>query len=253
MRRLQWCFLALLLGVVRLGAVEAVDVLLVATDDASLQPVLAKVADSHSTVRGAWTVWTGQLGSKRVSLTRAEGDPLNAVAATTLAIRLHPPKLVIVFGPGRAHDAALKSGDIVVSEKFAAFDGLFSKVTALEAGIHPLSWEPLPHLQMTAGEQETPAMTFPADAAAASTALKVTNARGRVVAGVLGSAHQINREVDRIAWLRSTWHTSTEDGGSAHVAGCAALLSAPVVGICVVDARGGDAADFAMRLVEALP
>lgn len=247
------CFLAtLLLGLVRLTAGEPVDLLLVAADDAALQPVLTKVAEAQATTHGAWTCWSGHLSGKSIALTRAEGDPLNAVAATTVAIRLHPPKLIVVFGPGRAHDPALHTGDVVVSETFAAFDGLFSHVTELDGGSHPLTWEPLPHLLMTSGEKETPAKTFPADRAAAAIALNLKSPRGRVVAGVLGSANQVNREADRIAWLRSTWHTSTEDGVSAHVAGCATLLRVPVVGFCVVDGTGADAAEFCLRLTEAL-
>ncbi len=37
-------------------------------------------------------------------LTRTEGDPLNAVAATTLAVRRYSPKLVVTYGTARAHD-----------------------------------------------------------------------------------------------------------------------------------------------------
>lgn len=252
MIRARLFVIALLLGFVRLAAAEPVDLLLVAATDDSFQPVLAKITGAQSTTHAAWTCWTGQLAGKRVALTRAEGDPLNAVAATTLAIRLHPPRLIVVFGNGRAHDPALRAGDVVISEKFAAFDGMVSPVTGLDGGSHPLKWEPLPHLLMTAGEKETAAMTFPADRAAAAVALAVKPARGRVVSGVLGSANQVNREADRIAWLRATWHTSTEDGVSAHVAGCAALFAVPVVGVCVIDAPGADAADFTLRLMEAL-
>jgi len=107
-------------------------------------------------------------------------------------------------------------------------------------------------LLMTPGEKEVPAETFPADSSAATIALAVKPAHGRVVSGVLGSANQINREPDRVAWLNATWHTSTEDGVSAHVAGCAALQSVPVIGACVVDGTASDAADFALLLVEAL-
>lgn len=253
MIRLRRFVLVLTLGLGRLAAAESVDLLLVASNDDALRPVLAKISHPLSITRGAWTCWTGELGSKRIALTRAEGDPLNAVAATTLAIRLHPPRLLVVFGASRAHDASLNAGDIVVSEKFAAFDGFVSSVTPIEGGSRPLTWAPLPHLAMTSGEAETPAMSFAADPAAAAIALKLKIPNGRVLSGVLGSANQINREADRISWLRATWHTSTEDGVSAHVAGCAALLSVPAIGICVVGAPDSAAADFVLRFMEALP
>jgi len=249
MRSLPPAFVLLALAASRLAAGEPVDLLLVAADEATLRPVLARLPQATEETHAAWTLWSGQLAGKRVVLTRAEGDPLNAVAATTLALRLHPPRLVLVFGPGRVHDANLKQGDVVVSERFAAFDGMVSPITALDGGSQPLRWQKLPHLLMTDGERETSAETFPADAAAAALALRIAPAHGRVVAGMLGSANQVNREADRIAWLHVQWRTSTEDGVSAHVAGCAALLGIPVVGFCVAAGMPGDAADFTLRFV----
>ena len=94
-------------------------------------------------------------------------------------------------------------------------------------------------------------LTFPADPAARDLALAVPAPHGRVLRGILGSANQINREPDRIAFLREQWHTSTEDGESAHVAGCAALLAVPIVGARVVDGTPAEAADFATRFIAA--
>lgn len=251
MRHAPLLVFLLAFAIVRAAASESVDLILVAADDATLRPVLARLSNASEETHAAWTFWNGQLAGKRVVLTRAEGDPLNAVAATTLAIRLHPPRLVIVCGPGRAQDPSLRAGDVVVSGSFTAFDGMFSLVTALDGGSHPSGWRQLPHLLMTPGEHETPAETFPADPAAVAIASKLPLTRGRVVTGVLGSANQVNREADRIAWLHDRWHTSTEDTVSAHVAGCAALLGVPVVGFCVVTGTAGDVADFALRFVEA--
>lgn len=73
---------------------------------------------------------------------------------------------------------------------------------------------------------------------------------GRVVVGVLGSAGQINREADRLAWLHAQWGTSCEDGESAHVAGCAQLLGVPVFGLRVIDGAEGEAAGLAVKFLE---
>ena len=243
------CLLAL--AVARLTAAEQTDLLLIAANEALLQPVLDQLANPRTETHAAWRIWSGQLAGKNIVLTRSEGDPLNAVAAATLAIRLHQPRLVVVYGVGRAHDPALQAGDIVVSREFAAFDGMLSPVTALGAGSHPLRWNKLPHRMMGPGERETPAESFPADHAALELALNLAVPRGRVVAGVLGSANQINREVDRIAWLREQWHSSTEDNESAHVAGCAVLFGVPVVGFRVVAGRPEEVAEFALRFVKA--
>jgi len=231
---------------------ERVDVLLTAATDAELQPLLAGMTGVHNEQRAAWQFWSGTIGRRSVVLTRTEGDPLNAVAATTLAIRRYEPKLVVTFGSARAHDPALHAGDVVVSEKFAAFDGLVSPVTPLEGGSAPLAWHKLPHLLATVGEKETPAWFFPADAHALAVARTLVAVRGKVVVGVLGSANQVNREADRVAWLHAQWGTSSEDGESAHIAGCAQLLGVPVIGLRVIDGTADEAAALAERFLEAL-
>jgi hypothetical protein len=71
-----------------------------------------------------------------------------------------------------------------------------------------------------------------------------------LVAGVVVSAPQINREADRIAYLHQLWKTSTEDTESAHVAGCASLLGVPVVGLRVIDGTPGEAAALAIQFLE---
>src|SRR5258706_6450033 len=97
---------AFLLAVVLATAARAatVDLLLVASSDEEARPVLRLITETSTETRGAWTFWRGRLLGKSVVLTRSEGDPLNAVAATTLALRLYPARLVVVFGASRAHD-----------------------------------------------------------------------------------------------------------------------------------------------------
>lgn len=241
----------LLLAGLPARAAEPVDLLLVAADDATLQPVLERLGPLRTSTRGAWTLWLGAFAGKSVAVTRTEGDPLNAVAATTLALQHHPPRLVVVFGASRAHDPELRPGDVVVSEAFCAFDGMISPIAELDHGSDALQWRKLPHPLISAGEKENPTELFPADARAGSTALALANPRGRVLRGILGSAPQVNREADRLAHLRQLWKTSTEDGESAHVAGCAALLNVPVVGLRVIEGTPSDAAALALGFLEA--
>jgi adenosylhomocysteine nucleosidase len=227
-----------------------VDALLAATES-ELQPLLARLADRHTEKVAAWQFWTGTLDGRAVVLTRTEGDPLNAVAATTLAIRRYAPKRVVTFGVARAHDPALHPGDVVVSASFVAFDGIVSPHREPGAGSTPLAWEKLPHAIMTPGEQEKYLPVFPADPTALAVAQKLTGTRGRLIAGVLGSANQVNREVDRLAYLRAQWGTSCEDGESAHIAGCALLLGVPVIGLRVIEGTEGEAAALVLRFLEA--
>jgi adenosylhomocysteine nucleosidase len=247
MKRLLLLFLLAVPAALR---AESVDVLLTAATDAELQPLIRQLGSAHTETRAAWTFWLGTLGGHPVALTRTEGDPLNAVAATTLAVRHYAPKLVVTFGAARAHDPALQPGDVVVSKAFVAFDGLVSEPGALGGGIAPLTWHRLPHAVMTPGEKENYQVQFPADPAALARAEKLQPARGKLVPGILGSAHQVNREADRIAWIRQTWHTSAEDGESAHVAGCALLLGVPVIGLRVIDGTPEESAALAAQFLE---
>lgn len=228
------------------------DVLVAAATDAELQPLVARLGSPHAETRATWQFWTGTLAGKKVVLTRTEGDPLNAVAATTLALRHYAPKLVVTIGAARAHDPALKPGDVVVSKTFVAFDGLVSQPHGLGEGVHPLTWEQLPHAPMTPGEKEHYQTDFPADPAALAVALKLTPARGRVIAGALGSAPQVNREADRIAWLHKVWKTDCEDTESAHIAGCALLFSTPVIGLRIIDGTPAETPALTAQFLEAL-
>ncbi len=239
------------------GAAETIahptSVLVVGTDDTVIRPLLARLTDTATASRGAWTTWSGRFGRRTVALTRSEGDPLNAVAATVLAIRRHAPALVLILGPCRAHDPALRPGDVVVSERFAPFDGMISPPATLGAGSDALTWKKRPHLMLAPGEKEASTDYLPADTAALRLALALPLAPTRLVPGTLGSAHQVNQEADRIAWLRTQWKTSTEDGESAHVAGAAALLGVPAIGLRVVEGSGAQAAAAGLAFLEAAP
>jgi adenosylhomocysteine nucleosidase len=230
---------------------ENAEALLAAGSDAELKPLLAQMTGVRIERHAAWTFWLGQLGGRKVVLTRTDGDPLNAVAATTLALRHYSPRLVVTFGAARAHDPALHAGDIVVATRFAAFDGMVSPVTPLDGGSNALKWVALPHLLMVRGGRAEPVMNFAADATAAAMAREVAARQGHAIEGVLGSANQVNREADRVAFLRTQWGTSCEDGDSADVAGCAQLLGVPVVGWCVIDGADGAAAALVPPFLEA--
>ncbi len=83
MKYKAWFVLLIILGPVLSTAAES-KILLAAATDAELQPLLAKMSGIQTESRSVWTFWTGTLEGKDVVLARTEGDPLNAVAATTL-------------------------------------------------------------------------------------------------------------------------------------------------------------------------
>ena len=90
--------LLLFLGVLATASTQVwgakpVDVMLVAADEAALVSVLDHLKNAQVETHAAWTLWTGTIDGKQAVVTRSEGDPLNAVAATTLVLRNYQPRL----------------------------------------------------------------------------------------------------------------------------------------------------------------
>ena len=63
---------------------------------------------------------------------------------------------------------------------------------------------------------------------------KVAYTRGHVIPGNLGTAYEFNREIDRIAWVRKTYHTDSEDMESVYVAGVATAMRIPFLAIRII-------------------
>jgi len=75
-------------------------------------------------------------------------------------------------------------------------------------------------------------------------ALATPNPRGRVVAGVIGSAFEFNREIDRLAWIRKTYGAASEDMESAFAAGVAAGFGTRFLAIRIISDNEYHAPEF---------
>ena len=62
---------------------------------------------------------------------------------------------------------------------------------------------------------------FAGDPAALAVALRTRNPQGRVFAGVIGSAHEVNLELDRVRWSAQTFGMDVEEMESGHAAAVA--------------------------------
>jgi adenosylhomocysteine nucleosidase len=184
------------------GAAPRFDLLVQGAGDAELQPLLAVLEGRKDVQIGAWTFWTGKIGDKSIVLSRTGTGPINAAAATALAIREFEPGAIISQGSAGAHDPSLQINDIVVSETCTDF-----------------------------GAPEEGTVRFASDFKLIAFALRMRNPRGRVVQGNVGSASQVNRETDRLKWLRQKYGTDSEDRESAYAAGVAAAMNVPFVAI----------------------
>ena len=202
----------------------AVDLVVQGAVDSELQPLLAALEGRQLVQVAAWTFWRGRIGSKTVVVSRTEVGPINAVAATTLAIERFRPRLIINQGTAGANGPDLEAFDIVAGEGDGGLRGV--SIGAARGGSGCRSGRagvPSPHRLRLDGKDRVPFQAFKGDAEALSVALETpVHPRGRVVKGAIGSAFEFNREIDRLAWVRKTYGAVSEDMESAFAAGAAA-------------------------------
>ena len=212
----------------------AADIVVQGAVDTELQPLLQALEGKEPIQIAAWTFWRGRLGGKTVVVSRTEVGSVNAVAATTLAIVNFRPRLIINQGTAGAAVADLKLFDIVVGESTVDYGAFRSAHADAGAGVDLARWTPMPHRLRLDGGERVPFDRFPGDPAAVEAALQIPNPRGRVVKGIIGTAFEFNREVDRLVWINKTYGVVSEDMESAYAAGTAAGFKTPFVAIRII-------------------
>jgi adenosylhomocysteine nucleosidase len=200
---------------------SAVDIVVQGAVDAELQPLLAALSDKQEIQIASWTFWRGQLGGKRVVVSRTEVGPMNASVATALAIVNFRPRLVINQGTAGALDPSLRVYDIVAGEATVDYGALRSAHADAGAGISQSRWTPMSHWLRLDGKERVEFKRFPGDGEALASVLATPNPHGRVVKGVIGSAFEFNREIDRLVWVNKVYGAVSEDMESAFTAGAA--------------------------------
>jgi adenosylhomocysteine nucleosidase len=212
----------------------AADLLIQGAVDWELQPLLSALQNRREVKIAAWTFWTGRIGGHEVVISRTDMGPINAAAATAVGIQEFHPGAVINQGTAGAHNPDLKVYDIVVGDKSVDYGAFKSQPAGRGQGSSNERWNAMPHqIRNESGDLATYA-AFPGDPALVAWAAAQPYAHGRVVKGVIGSAFQYNREIDRILWLRRTYASDTEDMESAYAAGTAIAMKTPFVAIRIV-------------------
>jgi adenosylhomocysteine nucleosidase len=212
----------------------AADIVVQGAVDTELQPLIAALEGREQIQVAAWTFWRGRIGGKTIVVSRTEVGPVNASAATTLAIRTFRPRLIINQGTAGATIPDLKLFDIVVGEAAVDYGAFRSAPAAAGAGVDLSRWTPMPHRLRLDGKERVAFDRFPGDAAAVEAALRIPNPRGRVTKGIIGTAFEFNREVDRLVWMNKTYGVVSEDMESAYAAGTAAGFKVPFVAIRII-------------------
>ncbi|TCL76304.1 adenosylhomocysteine nucleosidase [Hydrogenispora ethanolica] len=200
-----------------------------------MQALVAALKNPKEITYGGWTFWQGTIGNLPVVVSRTEVGLTNAAAATTLAIEKFQPRAVINQGTAGGHDPALQRFDIVLGQKSIHFGKFKSNHADSGRGIHSENWIPENvKIRVNGQEKEYPGFAGDPELLKIAQGVAGTYTHGKIVSGVIGSADEWNRELDRIQWVHQKFQTSVEEMETASAAQVAAAYGVPFLGIRIL-------------------
>jgi len=230
--------------------------------DTELGPLIEALGNPEPRDIQGFRFWEGRIHGTRVVVSRTEVGMVHAAMATTILIQEYGPRLIINQGTAGGVNPELTTGDIVLARASVAFGSFRTTQRKRGDGIDIDSWEALPVL-LREGNERVRYESFAADAALLRAALEVPYAGGKLVQGVVGSADQWNREVDKLLWAHEVYGIDSEDMESASVHQVAHINDIPFLAIRIISNSehhdpqfqpevGTDCANFAIEVVKAL-
>jgi adenosylhomocysteine nucleosidase len=255
-----------LLFVPVLPAAEPVDILVQGAENKEVAEILAALQGAKKIEIGPFSFWTGTIGSHSIAVSLTGQGLINCTTSTILGIEEFSPKLIVNQGTSGAQAPYLTLHDIIVGRRALDYGNFTSAPRAAGAGSDPLTWTPVPQrLRLPAnGELQAFPDGFAGDPAALAVALRTRNPMGRVFPGVIGSAHEVNLELDRVQWSARTFGMDVEEMESGHVAAIAhaygiryiafrVVSDAPYEGVPFYPMAARATALFTVNFLENLP
>lgn len=215
--------LAAALLVPSLRAAPPVDILVQGAEKLEIAEILESLEDSQKHEIGRFSFWTGRIGPHSIAVSLTGQGLLNCTVATVLGIEEFSPKLIVNQGTSGAQVPYLALHDIIVGRRALDYGNFITPVRAKGTGTDPLTWTPLPQRlrDPATGKLVDYPTGFAGDPAALAVALRTRNPMGRVFPGIIGSAHEVNLELDRVRWSAQTFGMDVEEMESGHVAALA--------------------------------
>lgn len=261
-------FLAgLLLLVVALRAAEPVDVLVQGAEKLEVRELIAALGPKPEKITlGPFSFWVGKIGPHRVAISLTGQALINCTTSTILGIEEFHPTLIINQGTSGAQVPYLALHDIIVGRRALDYGNFSTPARAAGRGSNPLEWRPIPQSLRDPATGKLVSMVngFVGDSAALAIALRTRNPMGRVFEGVIGTAHEINLELDRVRWSNRTFGMDVEEMESGHVAAIAhaygiryiafrVVSDAPYEGVPFYSLAARATALFTVNFLENLP
>ncbi|PKF49929.1 5'-methylthioadenosine/S-adenosylhomocysteine nucleosidase [Enterovibrio nigricans] len=238
-------FLSFLISFSAIGAKQPI--LIQGAMDIETNVLINALDNAKERQRGSWTFWEGDIKGHPVVISRTEIGLANAAASTTLGIELFNPKFIINQGTAGGHDPELYRGDIVVGARSFNMGAYKVEYTEKGKGIHPEQWKNFDVVMRLRKDGELVDYShYDADDALLAHTLSYADAykHGNVVSGVIGTADEWNREVDRINWFHESLGTSVEEMETSAAALVAEAYDVPFVSIRVLSNTDQHNQDF---------
>ncbi len=204
-------------------AAEPVEVLVQGAERLEVEEIVAALEKPVKSNIGPFSFWTGQIGGHRVAVQLTGQALINCTTSTILAIEEFSPKLIVNQGTSGAQAPFLTLHDIIIGERAIDYSAFVTPLRPAGQGSAALDWTPRPQRLRDLGTGKL--VEFPegfrGDAAAMAVAMRTRSPMGRIFPGVIGSAHEVNLEMDRVRWTHRTFGMDVEEMESAHVAAIA--------------------------------
>lgn len=236
----------LLVLVLSAGAAEPVDVLVQGAEKLEVGEIIAALKDAKKIESGRFSFWTGHIGTHRVAVSLTGQGLLNCTAATILGIEEFSPQLIVNQGTSGAQRPNLALHDIIVGRRVLDYGGFITPVRATGQGSAPLQWTPVSQRLRDLATNRLVAFPdgFDCDPTGMDVALRTVNPLGRVLAGTIGSAHEVNLELDRVHWSHETFGMDVEEMESGHIGAIAHAYGIRYVAFRVVSDAPYDGVSF---------
>jgi adenosylhomocysteine nucleosidase len=251
---------------VAVHAAAPVDVLVQGAENKEVAEIRAALKDAQKIEIGPFSFWTGRIGSHRIAVSLTGQALINCTTSTLIGIEEFSPKLIVNQGTSGAQAPYLTLHDIIIGRRALDYGNFTSSALAAGAGSKPLTWTPVAQKLRNpkTGELQDFPDGFDGDPAALAVALRTRNSMGRVFAGVIGSAHEVNLELDRVQWSARTFGMDVEEMESGHIAAIAhaygiryiafrVVSDAPYEGVPFYPTAARATALFTVSFLENLP